>query len=60
VNLSNVGYPVEAILFILKDTLLIYLAFLSTASLHETINLFKKWTIDRPSCFAPKERSALK
>ena len=27
---------------------------------HETINLFKKWTIVRPSCFAPKERSALK
>ena len=24
------------------------------------INLFKKWTIVRPSCFAPKERSALK
>ena len=25
-----------------------------TASLHETINLFKKWTIVRPSCFSPK------
>ena len=24
------------------------------------INLFKKWTVVRPSCFAPKERSALK
>jgi hypothetical protein len=24
-----------------------------TASLHETINLFKKWTIVRP-CFSPK------
>jgi hypothetical protein len=32
----------------------------STASLYETINLFKKWTIVRPSCLAPKERSALK
>jgi hypothetical protein len=31
-----------------------------SASLHETIDLFKKWTIVRPSCFAPKERSALK
>ena len=29
-------------------------------SLHETINLFSKWTIVRPSCFAPNERSALK
>ena len=26
-----------------------------TAFLHETINLFKKWTIVRPSCFAPKK-----
>jgi hypothetical protein len=26
-----------------------------TASLHETINLFKKLTIARPSCFAPKK-----
>ena len=24
------------------------------------IDLFKKWTIVRPSCFAPKERLALK
>ena len=24
------------------------------------INLFKKWTIVRPSCFAPKEQSTLK
>jgi hypothetical protein len=27
----------------------------NTASLHETINLFKKLTIARPSCFAPKK-----
>ena len=30
-----------------------------TASLHETINLFKKLTIARPSCFAPSCRHTI-